>query len=479
MTSSPFFDRLAERARTAGTLLCPGLDPRLSPGLEGPDAYRALVEHAERLLDATAPLALCFKPNLAFYERHGADGWRALADIIPRLQRVAPVIADAKRGDIGSTATAYAHAIFDTLGADAVTVSAALGPEGLLPFLERPDRGVFALLRTSNPGADLVQEQLLATGLPAWRAQLEWLEALRLSHPGLGYVVGATHPMVLLEARRVAPSAWFLAPGVGAQGADPARTLRAGARKDGLGLIVPVSRAIDAATDPASAAEVIAALLPVTSREPETGTVSESDADPRDHLVRLLVAAGCVRFGTFTLKSGLVSPVYLDLRRLVARPSTLAAIAGHYAVALAELHCDHLAALPYAALPIGTAVSLHTGLSLVYPRKERKGYGTDAPVEGVFAPGDTAVILDDVVTRGDAKLEALAQLRAAGLEVSDMVVLVDREEGAGELLAAHGARLHAVMTLRELAARAHRLGLIDADALGRVEAFVTRPRETP
>jgi uridine monophosphate synthetase len=473
MTTVPFFERLAARAEAVGSLLCPGLDPRLPPGTA--DVHAALLAHARRILEATRGLALCYKPNAAFYEVHGAEGWRALADVVSLLQAEAPVIVDAKRGDIGSTAEAYASALFDGLGADAITVSAGLGPDGLKPFLGRPDRGVFALLRTSNPGADLVQEAPLATGLPAWRGQLGWLEALRREHPQLGYVIGATVPSALREARQAAPSAWILAPGVGAQGADAATTLALGADARGLGLVVPVSRGLDQAADARTAALALAAELRPrpAAGSPATGAVG----DDLDALVELLVDAGCVKFGSFKLKSGIMSPVYLDLRRLVAHPRTLAVVAGHYARLLDGLAFDHIAGLPYAALPIGTAVALATGRPLVYPRKERKGYGTDVAVEGVFAPGDTAVILDDVVTRGDAKLEALAQLRAAGLRVADMVVLVDREEGATALMAAEGTRLHSVMTLSELARRAHHLGRIDDAALTAVKVFVARPRD--
>jgi uridine monophosphate synthetase len=487
MTPIPFFERLAARAEALGTLLCPGLDPRVAPG---PEAMGALLAHAQRILEATRGLALCYKVNTAFYEVHGADGWRALTEVVALLQAEAPVIVDAKRGDIGATAEAYAAALFDGLGADAVTVSPGLGPEGLAPFLSRPDRGVFALLRTSNPGADCVQEVPLATGLPAWRGQLAWLEALRARHPNLGYVIGATVPAVLSEARGLAATAWFLAPGVGAQGARASETLAVGANAAGHGLVVPVSRGLDGAAEPRAAAEALARdLRPAgdltrrkeseaaapPSRGPSGAALAPDDA--RDTLVARLVAAGCVKFGSFRLKSGLLSPVYLDLRRLVAHPTTLALVAGHYAELLRPLRFDHIAGLPYAALPIGTAVSLATGRPLVYPRRERKGYGTDVAVEGVFSPGDNAVILDDVVTRGDAKLEALVQLRGAGLTVTDMVVLVDREEGAGALLAAEGTRLHSVMTLSELTRRAHGLGLIDDAAREAVQAFVARPRD--
>jgi len=162
-------------------------------------------------------------------------------------------------------------------------------------------------------------------------------------------------------------------------------------------------------------------------------------------VARDLVDTGCVRFGTFTLKSGQQAPIYFDLRRLVGFPEVLHRVALAYGSLLRSLTFDRLAPLPYAALPIGTAVSLTFGWPLVYPRKEVKTYGTAAQVEGVFEPGDVAVMLDDVLTTGASKREALDRLRAAGLQVRDVVVLVDREAGGrafleGQLLDLWGAK---------------------------------------
>ena len=175
-------------------------------------------------------------------------------------------------------------------------------------------------------------------------------------------------------------------------------------------------------------------------------------SDPRVavEVADLLQTADCVRTGRFTLKSGATSPLYLDLRRLVSRPRGLARVATVLGGVLSELEFDCLAGLPYAALPIATAISLQSGWPLVYPRKEAKAYGTQASVEGVFAEGDVATIVDDVATTAGTKLEALETLTAAGLVVRDVVVLVDRQAGAAEALAAHGLSLHAAARLSEL-----------------------------
>lgn len=159
---------------------------------------------------------------------------------------------------------------------------------------------------------------------------------------------------------------------------------------------------------------------------------------------------GAVRLGHFTLHSGRISPIYIDLRLLVSFPEALRRVARAYAALLASLRCDVLAAVPYAGLPIGTAVALETGIPLIYPRKDVKGYGTGKGVEGRWEAGQTAVVVEDLVTSGDSILQAIAALQGVDLQVRDAVVLIDREQGGRAALEAQGYTLHAVMTLRQL-----------------------------
>lgn len=441
------FRRLEARAKDVDSLLCVGLDPHAE--LLATPTAAAAKSFCLGVIEQTAASAAAFKPNIAFFEVFGSEGWDALRDVIAAVPDDIPVIVDAKRGDIGSTAAAYADAIFDGLGADAVTLSPYLGAESLQPFL-RPGKGVFVLARTSNPGGSELQDAPMADGRPLFEHVVT-----AIGGPGIGYVVGATAPDQLAAVRQLAPDAWILAPGVGAQGADLKHAVAVGKRHDGSGLLVPVSRAIAGADDQAAAAEELRTAI--NGVEPSPG------ASSLDQLAIGLFEAGCVQFGDFTLKSGASSPIYVDLRRLAGLPDLLRRVAQEMAGILADLEFDHIAALPYAALPIGTAIALQTGASLVYPRREIKDYGTKRSVEGVFAVGDTAVVIDDLATSGGTKIEAIAQLAAAGLTITDIAVLIDRLGGASEALAAAGYRFHSVISVRDLVDRLLRLGALDPE----------------
>ncbi len=257
-----FIQWLEARASEADSLLCVGLDPH--PEALSEPTPAAARDFCLRLIDACAPHACAFKPNSAFFEQHGAPGMAVLREVIAAVPEGIPVILDAKRGDIASTADAYAYAAFDALGAHALTASPYLGAESLAPFLKLPDRGVFVLCKTSNPGADELQA-LQVEGEPLYlhvakKAQI-WSR-----HENLGLVVGATDPHALARVRAAAPNLWFLAPGVGAQGANLDAALHAALRPDGLGMLVTSSRSIAGASDPARAAADLREAINVQRR---------------------------------------------------------------------------------------------------------------------------------------------------------------------------------------------------------------------
>jgi uridine monophosphate synthetase len=189
-----------------------------------------------------------------------------------------------------------------------------------------------------------------------------------------------------------------------------------------------------------------------------------------------LLEAGCIKFGEFTLKSGLKSPIYIDLRQIISHPLLLEQVGAAYLPLLQELNFDRLAGLPYAAIPIATAICLAGGYPMIYPRKEVKRYGTKAEVEGEYHAGETAVVIDDLATTGGSKFEAIEKLTAAGLKVQDVVVLVDRQSGAKEALEEAGFHLHAVLTITQLLDHWEKTDTVDPDLINKTRTFLADPQ---
>jgi orotidine-5'-phosphate decarboxylase len=233
-----FLERLHSAASAHSSWLCVGLDPDPSSVPSGV----AVADFLREIVDATSDLVCCFKPNIAFFEALGMDGQRALRSVLSLIPRHVPVLIDAKRGDTPNTMQAYARAIFDDLGADAVTVSPYLGGDALAPFLERADRGVFVLCKTSNPGAGEIQD-LYIDGEPLFlhvaRRALGWDK-----FGTVGFVVGATYPSDVAAVRALSSDVPLLLPGVGAQAGDLEASVRAGANAHGERAIVNASRTI-------------------------------------------------------------------------------------------------------------------------------------------------------------------------------------------------------------------------------------------
>ena len=273
-----FFTFLEKRVDDCSSLLCVGLDPHVNE-LPSSTAASAL-DFCLTLIKATAPYAAAFKPNTAFFEVFGAEGWTALKQVIEaideeskRLGSLIPVVLDAKRGDIASTAEAYARSAFETLGAHCVTLSPYLGKDSIDPFLNYPERGVFLLCKTSNAGSEDLQDVLvldeeerrkkkdsdlfpLSSFVPM-HIRVAQLAQKWNTKNNIGLVVGATHVEALKRVRLAAPDLWFLAPGVGAQGGELEAAMKAGLRKDGKGMLIPISRGISRAKNPKLAAAEI------------------------------------------------------------------------------------------------------------------------------------------------------------------------------------------------------------------------------
>ena len=210
-----------------------------------------------------------------------------------------------------------------------------------------------------------------------------------------------------------------------------------------------------------------------------TGNSRISTSFPKGHkelstLADGLLSAGCIKFGEFALKSGLKSPIYIDLRQIISYPKLLEQVGAAYLPLLKGLQFDRIAGLPYAAIPIATAVSLHGHYPMIYPRKEVKAYGTKADIEGEYHAGETVVVIDDLATTGGSKFEAIEKLTAAGLMVKDVVVLVDRQSGAKESLAGAGYDLHAVLTITQLLDYWDKAGVINKDKIEEARDFLKK-----
>ena len=248
-----FIDMLSAAERHNASMLCVGLDPEPTkfPGRYKGDANK-IYDFCAAIVDATADLAIAFKPQIAYFAAHRAEG--QLERLMAHMRRVAPqvpIILDAKRGDIGSTAEQYAIEAFERYGADAVTLSPFMGWDSVAPYLKYHDKGAFLLCRTSNPGGDDLQNQRLASidGQPLLYEHVAQLAQGPWNLNGqLGLVVGATYPKEIERVRELAPTLPLLIPGVGAQGGDAVATVKAGLRvADGATtgpIIVNSSRAI-------------------------------------------------------------------------------------------------------------------------------------------------------------------------------------------------------------------------------------------
>jgi len=236
-----FLTKLTAAAKARGSWLCVGLDPvpdRLPNGVERTPA--GIVEFCRKIVEATAGQVCAYKPNIAYFEALGADGWPALKDVIDAIPDDIPVILDAKRGDVGHTAERYAVAYYERLGVDAVTVNPYMGQDAVRPFGTWTGKGAFVLCLTSNDSAAEIQ-LLKADGVPLF------LHVARLANewPGVcGLVVGATRADMMAEVRKIAPKKVLLVPGVGAQGGDLERSVRLGAWPDGGGVLVSASREV-------------------------------------------------------------------------------------------------------------------------------------------------------------------------------------------------------------------------------------------
>ena len=253
-----FKDKLDKIVKKNNSLLCVGLDSNFD---KLPEKFKKLsnsqFEFNKWVIDQTHDLVCAYKPNLAFYEAKGDEGMKDLKLTMEYLKKKCPevvIIADAKRADIGSTNEGYVKAVFDWLGFDAVTLHPYLGREAVEPFLSRQDKGCIVLCRTSNPGAGEFQD-LKVEGKPVWQVVAEQVRDEWNENGNCLLVAGATYPEELAKIRKIVGEMWLLVPGIGAQGGDIEKTVKAGLNSKGAGMIINSSRGIIFADSPRLEAE--------------------------------------------------------------------------------------------------------------------------------------------------------------------------------------------------------------------------------
>jgi orotidine-5'-phosphate decarboxylase len=268
VSASSFFSLIKNRWEYANTLLCVGLDPDIQ---KMPQKFRdetlplseRLILFNKALIDATEEYVCCYKPQSAFYEQYGVEGLLALSETIAYIhERYSdiPVLLDAKRGDVGNTAAAYATTVFDVMKADGVTINPYLGKDSVEPFLKREEKGIIILAKTSNPGSGDFQNKLI-DGMPMYEYVATTVFEKWNSRNNCGLVVGATYPEELKKVREIVHDMPLLIPGIGAQGGSIEETVTNGKDSNGTGMIISSSRAIlyaSSGTDFAEAAGHIA-----------------------------------------------------------------------------------------------------------------------------------------------------------------------------------------------------------------------------
>lgn len=473
MTNS-FVEKLTKEIGKNNSLLCLGLDPeksKIPSRVLGDSDIERMKNWCLDVIGKTTNMICCIKPNIAFFEQYGVEGIQALKEIRESIPEDMPVLLDAKRGDIGSTADAYAKAVFEYWSADAVTVSPLLGKDSIAPFLKYPGKMVFILCKTSNPSASEIQDH----GEPKLYEHIAKSAAGWGSEDQIGFVVGATQVESLATVREIVPNNWILAPGIGAQGGDLKAALEAGLSGNQGKLIVPVSRGILYAEDPRAAAIALKDQINQIKTEVLGGkekSISKTSTRKKKELIKELFEAKCIKFGQFTLASGKTSPIYVDLRRMISYPELFSKCIQEYVELSRNLRFDCVAAVPYAALPAASGVAQRLMAPMIYPRKEAKTHGTGQMIEGAFAQGETALLIEDVITTGGSIITALQTLKEGGMVVKDVIVLVDRQQGGDEVMAAEKVNLHSVMTIKEVVEILHEEGKLENDLYQEVRSYL-------
>jgi orotidine 5'-phosphate decarboxylase subfamily 2 len=479
-----------------GKFLCVGLDV-----VE--DENGTLYEKAVQIVNATRDIAAAYKPNDAFYASLGSDGVRQLEELVGYIKHLAPeilVIWDAKRADIANTNGAYASAM-NKVGSDAITLQPYLGGLTLEPLLDDPKKLGIVLAHTSNPGADELQELRLSSGKMLWEHVVSNVaHDKRWQHgSSLGIVMGATFPEHIARARYIAgDDVMMLVPGIGKQGGDLEKSVRGAMNSRGTGFLINVSSGISSATDEnGDVTEVsireaaikydaqIRSAHQDAKNNPGLSYYETEIAEFDTRLVTAMVDSHVMQFGSFVLKNGSESPIYVDNRNFITDPSARSNVAQIFvdltlrAERRSGIDADFIAGNPQSGITWAALVADRLNRPLIQPRAGGiKDHGTGKLVEGVYGEGQTVTLIEDLVTSATSVFETQDdKLTPSGLVLANVVSLVCRDQmGLKAILERELTYEHAITLERIMKAlgQTGKVEALESGLRGRVEAYINR-----
>jgi uridine monophosphate synthetase len=464
-----FSDKLQRIISQNQSLLFVGLDPNIEML---PDVYKSqdtisgLWQWMEFIIAETADFVCAYKPTLGFYEALGVPGMELLHKILAAIPDHIPIILDAKHSDL-NTSTIFAKTVFTEWQVDAITLTPYTGQDHVAPFLVYPDKTVFILCCTSNPGAEALQQY------PTKEAPF-YLQVVKESKnwgtpEQLGLEVGTTNAEILSQIRAVAPERIIMARSVWGEGSNLNEILAAGLDNNGNGLLIPVPQDMLAKSSLSQEIQVLRSEInqirnQVIQNDSSCAVWLPNIVSPKQHpwhdLILQLYDIGCIMFGDYVQASGAIFPYYIDLRKIISNPQVFNQVLSGYEAILKNLTFDRLAGIPYGSLPTATGLSLRLDCPMIFPRKEVKAHGTRRLIEGDFYAGETVAVVDDILISGKSVMEGAEKLKSAGLNVEDIVVFIDHEQGVKARLRENGYRGHAVLTISEVTSVLHQCGKI-------------------
>ncbi|MBD2295866.1 bifunctional orotidine-5'-phosphate decarboxylase/orotate phosphoribosyltransferase [Anabaena sphaerica FACHB-251] len=469
-----FFDKLNTTISQNQSLLFVGLDPNpemIPACYQSSDLMTGLENWLQFMITETANFVCAYKPTLGFYEALGVRGLELLIKTLNSIPAHIPIILDAKHGDL-NTSSIFAHSIFTEWQVDAVTLSPYTGQDHVAPFLVYPDKSVFILCCTSNPGAAILQ-QYPNNNAPLYLQVVQ--ESKNWGTPEqLGLEVGTTNAEVLKSTRSLAPERIIMARSIWAEDGNLKKILAAGLNANGDGLLIPVPQDMLSSTNLSQQVQSLRTEInqfrsefihDASSCDVWFPDIDVKDKHPHQDLILQLFDIGCIMFGEFVQASGATFPYYIDLRKIISNPQVFNQVLSAYEEILKGLTFDRLAGIPYGSLPTATGLSLRLHCPMIFPRKEVKAHGTRKVIEGNFHPGETVAVVDDILISGKSVMEGAEKIKSVGLKVNDIVVFIDHEQGVKDRLKENGYCGHSVLTLSEIVNTLHEVGRINDQQL--------------